>query len=368
MSRTEPAFDLRQTFLNSSESAGFRVDQHQERVIERLTVIADGLLAQPAAPTGSEISAATELSATRRHLYLWGPVGRGKSWLLDTFFEAVPIDAKKRVHFHSFFRGLHRSIHRNRNTERDQPDVFETVVDELLDGARLLYFDEFHVHDSGDATLLIRLLTALFQRDVVVLTSSNYAPTGLLPDEMYHHLFAPGVELIQQHMDVVSLQGGVDYRLDAPAGSRSRTGFRAGRWISPGTPEQFEASGLRPPVAGEEAALAVNGHTFTASAVRGRTVWFRFADLLEASTSVNDYLVWAAEFDVWVLEGLPRLRKTSRASRQRFVNLVDVLCDLDRELTVIADTALADIATGGDLPVDMNRTTSRLSLLRHDAS
>lgn len=136
-----------------------------------------------------------------RSLYLHGAVGRGKSWLLDGFFQALPMAEKQRVHFHDFFAHLHRGMF----THRQQRDALGVTLDELLDGCRVLCFDEFHVHDIGDAMLISRLFKALFRRGVWVLVTSNYPPAGLLPNPLYHQRFKPVIELISARMDVMEV-------------------------------------------------------------------------------------------------------------------------------------------------------------------
>ncbi|MET1043276.1 MAG: cell division protein ZapE [Microbacteriaceae bacterium] len=293
-----------------------------------------------------------QLAATRRLVaaeaaYVHGAAGRGKTWLVDAYFDALPTSAKRRVHFHGFFRELHRAIFRHDHN-------MDAAIDELLDGLEVLYFDEFHVHDSGDVMLLTRLLRRVFESKVRLVVTSNYAPAELMPNPVFHSMAGPAIDLLEHHLDVISVDGTVDYRYTASA---DRDGFARGAWL------REIPTALTRPQPHEAVDLNAGGHRFRARAVRGRFVWFHFADLCEADTSVHDYVEWADEFDDWVLEGVPALAETTMAARQRFGNLIDVLCDRGHRLTVIADVDREELAVGEGMPLDVHRTLSRLALL-----
>ena len=173
-----------------------------------------------------------------RSLYLHGPVGRGKSWLLDGFFQALPVAEKQRVHFHDFFARLHRGMFKH----REHDDALAVTLDELLAGCRVLCFDEFHVHDIGDAMLISRLFKALFRRGIWVLVTSNYPPAGLLPNPLYHERFKPVIDLIAARMDVLEVSSPQDFRSLPQAQSSQR--FTTGQYVWPGTAAQRAALGL----------------------------------------------------------------------------------------------------------------------------
>ncbi|WP_086668013.1 cell division protein ZapE [Lentzea kentuckyensis] len=267
-----------------------------------------------------------ELGERRRGVYLHGPVGRGKSFLADAFFDALPVKRKRRVHFHSFFQELHARI-----SERlHERGAVTKAVDELIGRAQVLAFDEFHLHDIGDAMLMTRLLEALVQQKVMVIATSNYPPDGLLPNPLYHDHFLPGIALVKELMDVVELKGGTDYRY-LHGLPRSR----------------FETGELR-----TEAPLPDT---------TGRQVWFDFGDLCEKPTSTQDYLLLAETYDDWVITAVPRLETCDREAQQRFANVVDVLVDKDVRLTLVSDHPLKEIVGGSAL--DLARTASRLELI-----
>ena len=293
---------------DKAASRGYQLSDGQRRVIDSMAAQIARLLegGQP------------------RSLYLYGSVGRGKSWLLDGFFQAVPVAAKRRLHFHDFFARLHQGMHQHRLLD----DALGATLDELLGGCQVLCFDEFHVHDIGDAMLLTRLFNALFTRGIFLLVTSNYAPEGLLPNPLYHERFLPVIRLIN------------------------------GSYVWPGDAAQRRALDLP---AEQPVVLEVNKRPLRALAVDGRRVMLAFEDLCEKATAVIDYLVLAAQYDEWIIDGLDDLSACSLAAQQRFVNLVDVLYDQDRQVTVIGRRPLEQ-SLGGPL-ADLMRTRSRLGQL-----
>jgi cell division protein ZapE len=298
-----------------------------------------------------------------RGVYLYGAVGRGKTWLCDQFFDQLPTPAKRRVHFHSFFRSLHRDIwnHRVQNPSAAEHAVGRAVAS-LLDGVDVLFFDEFHVHDSGDAALVLRVLDSVLASGVTLLATSNFAPRELLPGP-FHHVFERGIRLIEQNLDVVQLGGDRDYRRGGPRPRRA--GFAAGSWVTPGTPDQLSAAGLSTPTAAEARRLQASGHQFAARRAANRQAWFSFAELCERDTAVTDYLGWAADYDVWVVDGVPRLADASPQAAQRFANLIDVLCDRDATLHVLSEHSRGTVVEASRLPLNGDRAASRLALLQN---
>ncbi|MEE1888358.1 cell division protein ZapE [Pseudomonas carassii] len=321
----------------------------QDRAAERGYTLSDG---QRRVIAAMATQLAVLATGQARSLYLHGAVGRGKSWLLDGFFQAVPTAAKRRLHFHDFFARLHQGMHRHRALD----DALEATLDELLGDCRVLCFDEFHVHDIGDAMLLTRLFDALFARGVFLLVTSNYAPEGLLPNPLYHQRFLPVIRLINSRMQVLQVDGDTDFR-SLPA-NRAHQRFTQGHYVWPGTPEQRQAMAL--PTTSPRV-LEINKRPLRALACEERLVMFAFDDLCEQPTAVIDYLALAERYDHWIIEGLDDLAECSLAAQQRFVNLVDVLYDQDRQVTVIAKRPLEQ-SLGGAL-ADLMRTRSRLGQL-----
>ncbi|MBS3180508.1 MULTISPECIES: cell division protein ZapE [unclassified Pseudoclavibacter] len=347
----------------SAASAGFALDDGQRMVALRLAGLGAQIVEREARAAGEthpgedeadHATTAPPHSAPPRGLYLWGPAGRGKSWLLDAFYDAVPIERKLRVHFHSFFNELHSRIFANRGSD----SVFANAVEELIGDAHLLLFDEFHVHDPGHATLLTGLLRYALEHGITVVATSNYPPHGLLPSPVYHHIFEPGIELIERELDVVELTGDVDYRRSRAA-TVERRGFATGSW----THVPSAASTATRPSTAEATSLELGGRTFEVTAVRGRELWATFAELFVAKTSSLEYLQWARDFDTWHVLDVPLLASVGRDPQQRFVTAIDVLVDYDIEAHFSADASFEEFVAAAAGRADAFRMVSRLHLL-----
>ncbi|GER22108.1 cell division protein ZapE [Zafaria cholistanensis] len=351
----------------------------------------------------------TPAAAPGEHLYVWGPPGRGKSWLMDSVCNSLAGAPVRRVHFHGFFRELHARTHRasqdriaarrhataahatgvppavgapeSARTQRQAGPAAQTpasasgsaagaqgaaiaeALDGMLGGARILFFDEFHVHDPGDGMLVTRALREIFARGILLVVTSNYAPQDLLPDPMFHHLFEPAIGLITERMSVLELAGPVDYRTLRP--SNPVAGYAAGHLLVPGTAGQLASAGLEEPAPSEEALVKPTTHAFTARRATGGQLWFRFADLCEAPSATSDYLALAAAHRHWVLGSIPALKDASPSGWRRFANLVDVLYDQDVRLDLIGAGDIEPARALGH-PVDASRLASRLAALRRN--
>ncbi len=296
--------------------------------------------------------AAAVLADSDRNVYLWGPVGRGKSWLMATYFAAVPTDRKKRVHFHEFFRDLHLAIRRHRSN-------LSTALDELLSDVDLLCFDEFHVHDPADGKFIARLVPALLERHIRVVLTSNYPPRALLPNPLFHDDFVPTIDLIERSLTVVAVDGALDYRTT----SGHEGGFAAGWWVSPGTAEQRARLGLSSPHPDERRILTPAGHPVHVRRVADHSLWFDFGELCGTTTAPVDYLALARRHSAWVIDAVPDLRTAGREAAQRFANLVDVLYDRDVTPVFLAATSVDALTADARLPLDFARIASRLGRL-----
>lgn len=342
-SAQDPGHRVREHLRNKASQQGYTLSHSQLRVIENMAVQAREL----AQPTSHRASRAPSL-------YLHGAVGRGKSWLLDGFFQAAALEEKRRLHFHDFFAQLHQGMF----AHRQQPDALATTLDELLQDCRLLCFDEFHVHDIGDAMLISRLFQALFQRDILLVVTSNYPPAGLLPNPLYHQRFKPVIELIETRMQVMEVGGPHDYR--SLARQHSQQVFTQGRYLWPGSPAQRQALQLPQRQSASEALLVGTRHLQIRHA-NERTLSVHFSDLCEQPTAVKDYLELSRRYDHWIIDELPSLEALPSAVQQRFINLIDVLYDQDKHLTLIGRQPLRDSLLGD--ASDLARTRSRLGQL-----
>ena len=294
--------------------------------------------------------------------YVHGPAGRGKTWLMTTLVDEAPMPdhAKRRVHFHEFFRQLQRQLGAHASTR----SAINETVNTLLDGAGLLFFDELHVHDPGSAALLNTLLAEGVRRRVPMLITSNYEPEALLPNPMYHHVVVPGIQTVREHLLVRTLDGGVDYRQQ---NSGADHGFASGTWVDVTPDGDHDAAlaelGFAAP-ADDEATEVLEGHrALRARCAREAEICFDFAELLEAPTTTRDFLDLADRYDTWVITGVPALSGFSRAARQRWVTLIDVLVDRDRALIVCSSVSRDALIDIDDPPTDLFRAQSRLALL-----
>lgn len=298
-------------------------------------------------------------SDTARGVYLWGPVGRGKTWLLDRFHEAA---GGPRFHFHAFYRALHAEVWARTGT----PDAMERALDALLGDATVLCFDELHLHDAGDATLLSRALRTLLRRGVVLVATSNYPPHGLLPDPLFHELAVPLVEALEKSLDVVAVDGPVDYRTRRDGAAVPADGWRSGLLLDLAV-HDGDALGRPTPHEAVDVALR-GGRTVPALRAADGAAWFDFAALCTAPVSALDMLVLAERFDRWTVTDVVPFAHCHVNTQQRFVNLVDVLHDRDRPLVLTAPGPLDEVLAvpaGRPAPPDLARATSRLRQLPH---
>jgi cell division protein ZapE len=335
------AQSIRDYFRHKAGGQGYTLSHSQQRVIDCMAQQASLLFGAG--------------NRTAPSLYLFGAVGRGKSWLLDGFFQALPITQKRRLHFHQFFAQLHQGMF----SHREQDDALEVTLDELLEDCRVLCFDEFHVHDIGDAMLITRLFKALFKRRILLLVTSNYAPEGLLPNPLYHARFKPVIELINTRMQVMEVGGPHDYRSQARQSAHQI--FTQGHYVWPATPAQRTALEL-PPADTPAIQISIGTRQFQARLCEERRVGFTFGDLCEQPTAVMDYLELCRRFDRWIIDDLPELGECSIAAQQRFINLIDVLYDQDKHLTLLGRLPLCESLDG--YAIDLARTRSRLGQLQ----
>jgi cell division protein ZapE len=302
----------------------------------------------------------------RRGVYLHGRPGRGKTMLMNRFFAEVASERKRRYHFHQFFAGLHAAAHTSGS--------IDAAVDALLGDALLVCFDEFHVHDIGDAMLIARLLDTLFSRRIALVVTSNYPPGELLPNPLFHNRFVPTIERIVASMDVVAVDGAIDYRSSGSRGSR--TGFAAGRYLvdpaarntlSTATTGVWKRDAAQR-VDESPVEISIGTRRLRAIAVDGGALVIDFAELCGVPTSAADYVALAQRFPHWEIRDVSPLREVPPAWSMRFVNLVDVLYDTDRELVVVASSVLDELVRDVREVPDISRLASRLCELSQSST
>ena len=295
-------------------------------------------------------------------LYLWGGVGRGKTFLIDLFFDALPIAQKRRTHFHRFMREVHQRL----RDHAGQRDPLAAIAREWRDSLRVLVLDEFFVSDIGDAMLLGRLLEHLFAEGVVLVTSSNAAPPDLYKDGLQRARFLPAIALIEQRCTVVHLDSDHDYRLRALTRSpvyRAPLDAQSDAWLG----ERWHALGGDHMFAGSrhvDAGIVIDGRRIPVRARCKGLCWFDFAALCEGPRGNADYIEIAREFHTVLVGGIPRLDAERDDAARRFVHLVDELYDRHVKLVCTADAEPVGLYAGERLVAAFERTASRLVEMR----
>jgi cell division protein ZapE len=296
-----------------------------------------------------------------RGLYLWGGVGRGKSMLMDLFFDAVQINRKRRAHFHEFMLDIHARLKVERDKEKGDP--IPPVVEALADEARLLCFDEMVVNNMADAAIMSRLFAGLFDAGVTVVTTSNRHPDDLYKDGLNRQLFLPFIALVKDRLDVMALNGPTDYR-------RDRLG-NAATWLVPNGPDATKALSETffrltdyPPedrahVPTAELDVGAGRTLHVPKALKGVAV-FSFKRLCAEARGAADYLAVARRFHTVMIVGIPALGPQNRNEAARFVTLIDALYEYRVKLLAAADAVPDALYPGGDGKFEFERTLSRL--------
>ena len=336
-----PILAARGTSLDASQTVAFARLQRLATELESFRAARQSTLTKLFSPP-----------AVPRGVYLWGGVGRGKSFLMDGFFSTVAIRRKRRIHFHAFMRDVHEDL----ATLKREEDPLALVAERIAKRSRLICFDEFHVSDIADAMILGRLLKALFDHGVVFVMTTNYPPDGLWPSGLQRERFLPTIALIKEWLDVVEVDAGIDYRL--------RTLERIKTWHMPLGPQAdaelssaFEAMRAG---ADEGTQLVVEGRLLPARRRAGSAVWFDFQTLCDGPRSQRDYLDLACRFSVLFLSGIPRMTAEMGDLARRFTWLVDILYDHRVKLLASAAVPPWDLYTGGPNSQEFSRTASRL--------
>ena len=291
-----------------------------------------------------------------RGLYLWGGVGRGKTFLVDLFYDGLPIQQKYRTHFHRFMRGVHERLREHAG----QSDPLAKIVEEWRDELRVLVLDEFFVTDIGDAMLLGRLLERMFAEGVTLVTTSNTAPQNLYAHGLQRESFLPAIALLRQHCATVHAEGEEDYRLRALTRSpvyRTPLDASSDAWLG----ERWsELSGL----AEKRGNIEIESRRIPVRARGKSIVWFDFAALCEGPRGTSDYIEVAREFNTVLLGGIPAFDRNNEDAARRFVNLVDELYDRHVNLVCTAAALPTDLYSGTRLQGAFERTASRLIEMR----
>lgn len=347
--------DLRARYERDLRERGFTSEPGQLRAVTALADLTQRL--ESARPAGL-------LSGLRRHrkpergLYLWGGVGRGKTYLVDLFYECLDIEAKRRSHFHRFMQDTHEQL----GSLRDQRDPLRLIGKRIAESTRVLCFDEFFVSDIGDAMILGTLLEALFDHGVTLVATSNVPPSQLYRGGLQRQRFLPAIEQLKTHCAVLNIGAGDDYRL--------RVLESAEIYHYPLDPDsernlaQYFAD-IAPDRVRSGVMLQIANRLIAARRAADGVAWFDFAELCTAPRGAADYLELARLYHTVLLSGVPVLDDTRNDNARRFISLVDVLYDHRVKLIISAAASPTDIYTGERLAFEFQRTESRLAEMQH---
>ncbi|MCI1193682.1 cell division protein ZapE [Calidifontimicrobium sp. SYSU G02091] len=342
---------VRQVYLNALRERGFLPDPAQLRAVDALERCENEWLAY-LARRRTALQRMFVKPPIPRGVYMHGGVGRGKSFLMDCFFQSVPLKRKTRLHFHEFMREVHRELQELKGTANPLDELGRRIARRF----RLICFDEFHVADVTDAMILHRLLKALFDQRVSIVTTSNFHPDALYPHGLHRDRILPAIELLKDKLEVVDVDGGTDYR--------RRTLERLQTYHTPLGPEAdaaLEAAFEQLAEArDEDPELHIEHRVLHARRRAGGVVWFDFATLCGGPRSQNDYLEIASRFHTVLLSGVPQMPPRLASEARRFTWLVDVLYDRRVRLIVSAQVPPEQLYLEGPLAHEFPRTVSRL--------
>lgn len=344
------------TELYESEAArlGYEADPAQRLALAKLEELRSRLLAhKPATGLIGSLLKRNRSLVPERGLYMWGGVGRGKTWLMDLFLASLPFKDKQRSHFHRFMHAVHDDL--KKLGYRENP--LELVAERTARHTRVLCFDEFFVADIADAMLLGTLFDALFRRGVTLVATSNVPPQSLYKDGLQRARFLPAIQLIEQHTEVINVDGGTDYRL--------RTLEHATTWFDAGAPDTGKRmEQLYTAIAGEPGhahqSLTVEHRKLQVYRLSGDVAWFEFRQLCDGPRGQNDYIELARCYHTVFLSNIPVLDAEHENQSRRFIALVDEFYDRSVKLIISAAAPLAILYRGTRLSFEFERTRSRL--------
>ncbi len=353
---------LREAYEHELEHGGHVRDPAQDKVLDLLEALAARLEAAKAAAPPGLIG---RLLGQKQHepvpgLYIWGGVGRGKTYLMDLFFDTLRVPDKRRSHFHRMMADVHGRLAELTAIE----DPIARVADDIARDTRVLCFDEFFVSDIGDAMILGRLLKGLFERGVTLVATSNVAPDDLYRDGLQRAQFLPAIGLLNRHTTVVNMDGATDYRL--------RLLKQAGTYLDSRDPDSaarlerfFAECGQSHPTRNQ--AIDINGRRITAKRLAKSIAWFSFDELCEGPRSQADYIEIARWYPTVIVDEVPVLDRDQNDPARRFISLVDEFYDRRVKLILAAAAKPDQLYEGERLQFEFERTRSRLTEMQSEA-
>ena len=351
---------MRQRYDNERTRLGYAADPAQDQVVVLFERLREQLLA-PAPPGLLSALIKRRKQQPVTGLYLWGGVGRGKTWLMDLFFQSLPRKDKQRSHFHRFMQSVHDELKKIQDPANalanPLANPMNIVAERIATRTRVLCFDELFVSDIADAMLLGNLIRGLFERGVTLISTSNVPPDGLYKDGLQRARFLPAIKLLKEHLQVVHLEGAADYRL--------RVLEQANTWFDAHAADSTAAlEELFTAVAGEpgkpDSTVTLNHRRLKARRQADDVIWFDFAELCEGPRGQADYIEIARCFHTVFLTNLPALGVNQENEARRLVALVDEFYDRNVNLIVSAVAPPPQIYQGNKLKFEFERTCSRL--------
>ena len=343
--------NVTETYQLALAERGYAADPAQHLAVERLQQAYDEWVAYKA-QRSSTLRRFINRPEVPRGVYLWGGVGRGKSFLMDSFYSVVPLNRKTRVHFHEFMRSVHRQL----DELKGVADPLDEVARQIAKKYRMICFDEFHVSDIADAMILYNLLRALFNNGVSFVMTSNYDPDLLYPDGLHRDRMLPAIALLKDKLDILNVDAGVDYRkraleqVDAyhtPLGAAADQALR-------------DAFARLAETADEDPRVNIEAREIRSLRRAGGVIWFDFATLCGGPRSQNDYLEIASRFQAVILSGIPQMSAGMSSEARRFTWLIDVFYDHKVKLLMSAQVSPEALYTEGMLANEFHRTVSRI--------
>ena len=344
--------NVRQAYDAELVARGYQSDPAQLRAVDALERCASEWVAFKEQRSNA-LKKLINRPDTPRGVYMYGGVGRGKSFLMDCFYNAVPIRRKTRLHFHEFMREVHRELRDLQGTVNPLDELGKRIAKRY----KLICFDEFHVADITDAMILHRLLSALFDNGVGFVTTSNFKPDDLYPGGMHRDRILPAIALLNAHLEVLSVDNGTDYRrrtLEQVNLYHTPLGAKADNEMTDAFNRLAESQNDNP-------VLHIESRQIQARRKAGGLVWFDFKILCGGPRSQNDYLEIATQFHTVLLSGVPAMPPRMASEARRFTWLIDVLYDRRVKLIMSAEVAPEALYTEGPLAHEFPRTISRLN-------
>lgn len=335
------------------DAKGFQADPAQMQAVERLQALYESLVSFKS-DRSSTLKRMLKSPTLPRGVYFWGGVGRGKSFIMDCFFAAVPYKRKKRIHFHAFMHQIHAELRQHAG----KADPLVPVAERIAKETRLLCFDEFHVSDIADAMILGRLLELLFEKGVVFVMTSNYPPDNLYQNGLQRMNFLPTIELLKKKLDVMPLDGGQDYRLrklevmpvyHVPHDDETERAMA----------EYFTVAATLPGVSGDS--IDINNRKIPTVRLAPGVVWFDFMAICGDGRAQSDYLELVREYHTILVSNIPVLESRHGAEARRLTWLVDVCYDHRVKLIISAGAYPDDLYVEGPNAHEFFRTASRLT-------